>query len=140
MPAVGVIGLVVLAVVVVVIVIAGPNLLRRFDERAILSRRLRIIDLYAQGPNGFEGLVEGIFHRLGYKTLARARGQGHSDGGVDLKLRAPDGKTVVLQCKNWLTWRVGVEPVRALYGVVAKSGAEKGVVITSGSFSGTARR
>jgi|SRR5437867_10034767 len=133
-------ALVAILIVVVLAVVVGPDLVRRLNEAVILRRRLRLVDLAAHSPNGFEGLVEAILVRGGYKTLGRSRGTGHADGGVDLRMRTPSGGTALVQCKKWLSWRVGVEPVRALYGVVAKFGAYEGIVVTSGTFSAAARR
>jgi restriction endonuclease Mrr len=134
------IALVAILVVVVVAVMVGPDLLGRLNELVILRRRLRLVDLAAHSPNGFEGLVEAIFVRGGYKALGRSRGAGHADGGVDLRMQTPSGGIALVQCKRWLSWRVGVEPIRALYGVVAKVGADEGIVVTSGTFSRAARQ
>jgi len=140
MPPIAIVALAIVLLVTVLVVLAGPNLMRRLNEGSMLRRRLRLLDLAAHSPDGFEGFVEMVLVRHGYKLLQRSRGAGHADGGVDLKLRTPNGGIALVQCKNWLSWRVGVEPVRALYGVVAKVGASEGIVATSGTFSGTARK
>jgi restriction endonuclease Mrr len=130
----------ILVPIAVIAIVVCSYLLRRRTEAVILRRRLRLVDLAAHSPNGFEGLVEAILVRRGYKTLGRSRGAGHADGGVDLRMRMPSGGIALVQCKNWLSWRVNVEPVRALYGVVAKVGADEGIVVTSGMFSRPARQ
>ena len=59
-----------------------------------------------------------------------------ADGGVDLILKHPDGSPAgIVQCKAWNTYRVGVKPVRELYGVMAAEGAPKGHFVCSGSFT-----
>ncbi|OGR33141.1 MAG: hypothetical protein A2091_13660 [Desulfuromonadales bacterium GWD2_61_12] len=40
--------------------------------------------------------------------------------------------------KQWKAYKVGVQPVRELYGVIAAQGAAGGFVITSGEFSADA--
>ena len=41
----------------------------------------------------------------------------------------------LVQCKQWRAYRVGVEVVRELYGVMAAKGATGGFVVTSGRFT-----
>lgn len=55
-----------LAVVVVLTIVVRPV---RIHETIVPRRRLRLVDLAAHSPNGFEGLVEAIFVRSEYKTL-----------------------------------------------------------------------
>ena len=87
----------------------------------------------------FEMLVGGAFRRQGYQVMES--GGGGADGGVDLVLRrtAQNGaeKTLV-QCKHWRAYKVGVDVVRELYGVMAARGAAAGIVVTSGQFTGEA--
>ena len=56
------------------------------------------------------------------------------DGGVDIVLRK-DAEVVLVQCKHWKTQSVGVPVVRELLGVMTAEQAQRGVVITSGSFT-----
>lgn len=80
----------------------------------------------------FEQLVGEGFRRQGFAV--EESGGGGADGGVDLVLRK-DGETMLVQCKQWRAFRVGVEVVRELYGVMAARGAAGGYVVTSGRFS-----
>lgn len=84
----------------------------------------------------FEMLVGQGFRRQGYHVLES--GGGGADGGVDLVLSRP-GKSgsekFLVQCKQWRAFRVGVEVVRELYGVMAATGAAGGFVVTSGRFT-----
>lgn len=57
-----------------------------------------------------------------------------ADGGVDLVLKK-DGETVLVQCKQWKTSKVGVKVIRELYGVVMAEGATRGILISSGSYT-----
>lgn len=80
----------------------------------------------------FEQLVGEAFRRQGYSV--EETGGGGADGGVDLVLRR-HGETHLVQCKQWRAYKVGVQPVRELYGVMAAKGAAGGYVITSGRFT-----
>ncbi len=80
----------------------------------------------------FEMLVGEGFRRRGYRV--KETGGGGPDGGVDLVL-AKDGDKVLVQCKQWKAFKVGVSTVRELYGVMAATGAASGIVVTSGKFT-----
>jgi restriction system protein len=85
----------------------------------------------------FERLVSDYFQRRGFK-VAEFGGHG-SDGGIDLIARRGDDEYVI-QCKQWKAYRVGVVPVRELYGLVSKRRAAGGFVVSSGSFTDEAIR
>ena len=80
----------------------------------------------------FESLVGQAFEVQGYR-VTRTGGDG-PDGGVDLMLQR-GGETFLVQCKHWRAFRVGVQVVRELYGVMAAQGATGGHVVTSGRFT-----
>ncbi|RFO98290.1 restriction endonuclease [Rhodoferax lacus] len=80
----------------------------------------------------FEGLVGEAFRQKGYKVLEL--GGAGPDGGVDLVLTKGSEKLFV-QCKQWKAFKVGVDVVRQLYGVMAAKGAAGGFVVTSGKFT-----
>ena len=80
----------------------------------------------------FEALVEEAFRIRGY-TVKRIGGDG-PDGGVDIELKR-GAETVLVQCKQWRAYKVGVQVVRELYGVMAARGAASGIVVTSGTFT-----
>lgn len=88
----------------------------------------------------FERLVGEAFRRQGYRVVES--GGGGADGGVDLALSKPGQngteKTLV-QCKHWRAYKVGVDVVRELYGVMAARGAAAGIVVTSGQFTAEAQ-
>ena len=56
-----------------------------------------------------------------------------ADGGVDLILERP-GERVLVQCKHWKAWKVGVQTIRELFGVMTLKGASGGIVATTGRF------
>lgn len=84
----------------------------------------------------FEVLVAEHFRRLGFSVTET--GGGGPDGGVDILLRKGSDRYLV-QCKHWRARRVGVEPVRELYGVMAAQRMAGGFVVTSGDFTEEAR-
>ncbi len=80
----------------------------------------------------FELLVGEAFRRQGYAV--HENGGGGADGGVDLVL-SRGGEKFLVQCKQWRAYKVGVDVVRELYGVMAARGAAGGFVVSSGRFT-----
>lgn len=80
----------------------------------------------------FEKLVGEYYRAQGYRVTET--GGAAADGGVDLVL-TKDGEHVLVQCKQWRAFKVGVSVVRELYGVMAAQGASGGIVVTSGRFT-----
>jgi restriction system protein len=85
----------------------------------------------------FELLVGEAFRLQGYRVTET--GGGGPDGGIDLALTKGTEKFLV-QCKQWKAYRVSVDVVRELYGVMAARGATGGFVVTSGRFTDDARK
>jgi restriction system protein len=83
----------------------------------------------------FEVLVGEAFRLQGYSVIET--GGGGADGGVDLVLTR-GGEKFLVQCKQWRAFKVGVDVVRELYGVMAAKGAAGGFVVTSGRFTDAA--
>ena len=83
----------------------------------------------------FEWLVGEGFRLQGYRVVES--GGGGPDGGVDVVLTR-GGEKFLVQCKQWRAFKVGVDVVRALYGVMAARGATGGFVVTSGRFTADA--
>ena len=50
-----------------------------------------------------------------------------------------NGEKFLVQCKQWRAFKVGVEIVRELYGVMAARGAAGGYVVTSGHYTREAK-
>ena len=84
----------------------------------------------------FEMLVGEAFRLQGYTVVET--GGGGADGGIDLVLTRGNEKFFV-QCKQWKAFKVGVDVVRELYGVMAARGATGGYVVTSGRFTADAQ-
>lgn len=84
----------------------------------------------------FEMLVSEHYRRKGFQ-VTREGGNG-PDGGIDLTLRQKD-ETYLVQCKQWKAYKVGVQPVREFYGVMASRGAAGGYFVTSGEYTAEAK-
>jgi restriction system protein len=86
----------------------------------------------------FEQLIEAYFAQTGWRTRPNRTG---ADGGVDVHLFRPDQNkpAAVVQCKAWITYTVGVKPVRELFGVMASDGVPEGFFVTTGDYTGEAR-
>lgn len=63
-----------------------------------------------------------------------------ADGGVDIRVtkRGNDTFQGIVQCKAWNAYKVGVKPVRELYGIMAAEKISNGMLITSGTFTADA--
>lgn len=68
----------------------------------------------------FEMLVGEAYRLQGYRVTET--GGGEADGGIDLALTKGSEKFLV-QCKQGKAYKVGVDVVRELYGVMAAKGA-----------------
>ncbi len=84
----------------------------------------------------FEMLVGEVFRQRGF-SVVEFGGNGPDDG-IDLMLKK-NGETHLVQCKQWKAYKVGVDVVRELYGVMAAKGAVSGYVVTSGVYTNEAR-
>lgn len=85
----------------------------------------------------FEVLVGEYFRRQGFAVVNNF--EAGPDGGVDVLLKKGADHYLV-QCKHWRALRVGVQPVRELYGVMAAQRVAGAYVVTSGTFTDEARK
>jgi restriction system protein len=84
----------------------------------------------------FEVLTAEAFRLQGFAV--QEQGGARPDGGVDLIARKGT-ETFLVQCKQWRAFKVGVDVLRELYGVMAARGAAGGYVVTSGTFTADAK-
>ncbi len=86
----------------------------------------------------FEQVTEAYFERAGWRTEPARIG---ADGGVDIHLFRPGERSIaaVVQCKAWTSSKVGVKPVRELFGVMAAESVSEGFFVTSGEYTEEAR-
>jgi restriction system protein len=115
-------------------------------EQALSELRQNVIaellDLLSQvSPEYFETIVLDLLHKMGYGTsradLLRVGRSG--DGGIDgvISLDRLGLEKVYVQAKRWQN-SVGRPEVQAFYGALAGRRANKGVFITTASFSAQA--
>jgi HJR/Mrr/RecB family endonuclease len=88
----------------------------------------------------FEEKIRRLLSAMGLKTTTtRVTG----DGGIDVLAYSESpvfaGKYIV-QCKDWATTSVGEPVIRDLFGVVMAESANKGILITTGQITASARR
>jgi restriction system protein len=84
----------------------------------------------------FEDFIAEIYREEGY--LVEKTGGSRADGGYDLVLLR-EKTSVLVQCKHWLVYQVGVPRVRELAGSIHKVGATGGVFVTTGVFTKPAK-
>ena len=125
-----------------------PLMLLAGAVASFLGRRKRagLIDDVASGKPGealrgmswrdFELLVGEAFRLQGY-SVTETGGDG-ADGGIDLKLKKGN-EVFLVQCKQWRAYKVPVNVVRELFGVMSAEGATGGFVVTTGIFTADAK-
>lgn len=101
-------------------------------NRNLLNRQTGLSSIKEISWQEFERLVGEAYRRKGY--LAEVVGSDSGDGGVDIKLTG-HGETVLVQCKQWKAYKVGVTTVRELLGVVISEKADRGIIVTSGRYT-----
>lgn len=117
---------------------AGVSAWRRRERTALVQSVVQSDSadaLHGMTWQQFEQLVSEAFRLQGY-TVSETGGGG-ADGGVDLVL-SKGGEKFLVQCKQWRAFKVSVDVVRELYGVMAARGAAGGFVVTSGRFTAEA--
>lgn len=92
--------------------------------------------LHAYSPHEFEHLIADLYSDLGYRTQVTQEG---SDGGVDV-IADGGSESLVIQVKQYSPGnKIGRPTIQQTAGVREQLDANKAVVITSSSFTGTAR-
>lgn len=84
----------------------------------------------------FERLTAQALRGSGFSVGETSGEEVEADGGVDL-VAERNGYRYVVQCKNWRQ-EVGVDVVRAVYGVMAARGDHGCIVASSGRFTKSA--
>lgn len=96
---------------------------------------------FSPDPTDFEFQVAEALRNLGLKVDVTG---GVGDEGVDIVAFDPSpiqGGQYIVQCKRYdPSNKVGVQEVRELYGVVQAKGVNKGILVTSSSFTSGALR
>jgi restriction system protein len=106
-------------------------------RKRLLETQTGLDSLRAMSWREFEMLVGEAFRRQGYAI--QETGLGGADGGIDLILRK-DGKTTLVQCKQWKTQRVDVKVIREMFGLLAHHGAAAVKIVAVGDYTADAQR
>ncbi|MEI7766553.1 MAG: restriction endonuclease [Phycisphaerae bacterium] len=115
----------------------GMAELWKFKNRYLLASQTGLGSIRAMAWQDFERLICEAYRCQGYS--AEVVGNRGGDGGVDVVLHG-HGQKVMVQCKQWRTYKVGVTTVRELLGVVVSAHADKGILVTSGRLTTEAHR
>jgi restriction system protein len=102
---------------------SGINSIRQKKLYENVESRSDVAALNEMSWQDFERLVGEYYRRDGFSVTRE--GCNGSDGGIDLVLRK-NKEMYLVQCKQWKAYKVGVQPVREFYGVMASRGAVGG--------------
>lgn len=108
---------------------------KRAEERKKANHTLE--ELLRLSPSGFEEYIGDLFEARGYQRVNIRGGSG--DQGADI-LAEKDGERVAIQCKLYKKGIVGPHEVRALIGSLQLTEAQRGILITTSTFSVQAER
>ena len=106
------------------------------NEKILKMVRKDPSSMYSLSPRQFEELVAELLHEQGYEIALTPP---TNDGGFDMYAARKDGLgefLYLVECKRYAPARpVGVDIVRALYGVVQRMHANAGVIVTTSRFT-----
>ena len=95
--------------------------------------------LRSMKPSTFEELIAELFHGFGFDVELTLSTR---DGGYDIIAIGNHqiaASKYLIECKRYAeTRKVGIQPVRSLYGVVNDERATKGILVTTSSFTSPA--
>ncbi len=109
---------------------------QKWRRRGLLNSQSGLDSIRNLTWQEFEHLVGEAYRRRGYAV--QETGSASGDGGIDLSL-SKGNERVLVQCKRWRTRRVGVKPVRELFGVMTSESATRSILVTCGSFTREAK-
>lgn len=113
------------------------SFISRRQRTRLLDAQTGLESLRAMNWRQFEMLVGEAFRRQGYRI--EETGLGGADGGIDLRL-SKNGKSTLVQCKQWRSQRVDVKIVREMYGLLTHHGADAVKIVAIGDFTPDARQ
>ena len=106
--------------------------IKSLTRMTLFSSAKDIEAIRAMSWREFEALVGESYRRQGYSV--EETGGGGADGGIDLVLRGK-GQKILVQCKQWRSFKVGVKVVREMYGIMVAERADRVIVVTSGVYT-----
>ncbi|WHZ18738.1 MAG: hypothetical protein OJF55_000887 [Rhodanobacteraceae bacterium] len=116
---------------------ALASFVARRQRGRLLETQTGLDSLRAMSWKQFEMLVGEAFRRQSYRI--EETGLGGADGGIDLRL-SKNGKSTLVQCKQWRNQRVDVKVVREMYGLLTHHRADAVKIVAVGDFTPDARR
>ena len=111
---------------------AALSFTRSRQRRRLLDTQTGLDSLRAMSWREFEMLVGESFRRRGY--LVEETGLGGKDGGIDLIVRK-NGRTELVQCKQWKNRQVRASTVREMWGLVDHHRADGVNIVCVGDFT-----
>ena len=111
---------------------AAASFFKSRHRKALLDTQTGLDSIAAMSWRQFELLVGEAFRRRGYQV--EETGLGGADGGIDLILRK-NGRTELVQCKQWRTRQIKVPTVREMWGLVAHHRADGVKIVCVGEFT-----
>ncbi|MCX7032420.1 MAG: restriction endonuclease [Arenimonas sp.] len=111
---------------------AGLSAFKRQQRASLFDSQANNLQLAALDWRQFERLVAEWFHRQGYQVTET--GGGGPDGGIDLTLRK-NGRTEIVQCKQWRRRQVPVATVREMWGLMQHHRADAVWIVCIGEFT-----
>jgi len=116
--------------------LAYPSIKKSRIERMFIRQAREIEDLQIIPPRQFELLISAVFEQFGFHTEKVGRSGDH---GIDLIVFNKSGEKWVVQCKRW-RGSIGEPVLRDLYGSMHHENAERGFLMTTGTFTQAASR
>jgi restriction system protein len=113
-------------------VFACASFLFNQRNRRLVDEQTGLESLRKTSWKDFEYMVAEAYRRQGFQVeYSLSCG---ADGGVDLIL-LKDGKTSLVQCKQWKVFSVGAPVVREMFGLMTAEHADEIIIVTSGKFT-----
>lgn len=109
---------------------------KKWTRRQLYTQQSGIGSIRTLKWADFELLIGEAYRRQGYQVTEN--GGGGADGGIDLIIHR-EGERALVQCKHWQVYKVGVKPIRELYGVLVAERADRAICVTSGTYTQEAK-
>lgn len=109
------------------------SLFKHWRNNKIFDSTNSLVDAKALSWREFEHFVGEYYRRKGF-TVTGLGGNG-PDGGIDLVAKRGYGEKIIVQCKQWRAYKIPVQVVREVYGVLVDNAASGAAIVTTGSFT-----